>query len=114
MKILGLPKNTKCEKYNGLLSRYHLYFDKYLVIGRVAIQRIPCFGFFCREKNLFHGKLMSKQVSNQGFREIKISIIVRYLGEYNDWCIVDIVNKSTEDDSNLEELKKDVIIGVQD
>ena len=73
-------KNTESENYNGLLSRYHLHFDKHLGIGREAVRRIPCVFFLLERKNIFHGKLMLKQVSNQGFREIKNAIIVRYLG----------------------------------
>ena len=72
MKILGLPKNTESENYNGLLSHYHLHFDSHLGIGRAAIQRIPCVCFSYREKILFHGKIILKQVINQGFREIKV------------------------------------------
>ena len=57
MKTLGLPKNSESEKYNGLLSRYHLHFDKDLGIGKASVRRIPCVCFSCRDKKSISWKV---------------------------------------------------------
>ena len=93
MKAYGFSKNIEGCKYNGLLSCYHLHFDKDLGIGKAAVIRIPC---NCES---YYEKKCLKWVTNLAPENQPISqrnLECHYSSvfeEYNDWTILDIDRK---------------------
>ena len=104
----------KGEKYNGLMSCYHLHFDKYLGISKAAVRRIPCSCVFCVQNKSLPWVHNIEANLQPRFQPNKQCLYNKVFGEYNDWIIIDVKPKTIEDDNNMDELRKDVLMGIQD
>ena len=113
MKTVGFSKNIEGEKYNGLMSCYHLHVDKDLGPMKAAVRRIPCNCHTC------YNRLQTKWVANLAPKDqprFQRNVECKYnsvFQEYNDWTLVDLMLKHPNKTNDPEELHKDVLMGIQ-
>ena len=93
MKTFCFSTNIEGCKYNGLLSCYHLHFDKDLGIGKAAVRRIPCNCKSCYNKKCLKwvtNLAPENQLSFQGNLECQYGSVFE---ENNYWKILNIDRK---------------------
>ena len=114
MRASGFPK-INGEKYNGMLSCYHLHCDPQLSLYKAALRRIPCACSSCLAKLSLPWKenvdanLQPRFAHNEDCKYNKI------FGHFNDWVIIDLTTQTNSDSNeDMEELKKDALVGIID
>ena len=109
MKTIGLPAG----KYNGLRGRYHLHFDPQLGVGKAAIRRIPCGCESCiKMKHISWDDDITNIADQPRFAHNAECKYIKIFSELNDWIIVSIENKDKDNEWTLEEIKKEVTMGI--
>ena len=85
--------NVKGEKYNGMLSRYHLHFDPQLSVNKAALRRIPCACESCT-KQLSLPWVVNVDASKQPrFLHNNMCKYNNIFGKFNDWIIISVQKK---------------------
>mgnify|MGYP000211327405 FL=1 len=109
MKTIGLPSGS----YNGLRGRYHLHFDPQLGAGKAAIRRIPCGCKSCiRMKHLPWNQNIKNIADQPRFAHNAECKYIHVFGELNDWIIVRMETKEKDSEWTMNEVKKDVSMGI--
>ena len=114
MRSIGFTDKNKNEKYNGLMACYHLHFDKDLGIGKSAVRRIPCNCDACYKVKCAPWQTNVKPSKQFRFQHNPHCHYSSVFGKLNDWIILSIAKKDINDGDDMDELKKDVLLGVQD
>ena len=102
MKASGFPKNVN-EKYNGMLSCYHLHVDPQLSLYKAALRRIPCACTTCLSnlslpwKDNVEAHLQPRFEHNDKCKYIKV------FGKLNDWLIINVMHKNNIDENDDKE-----------
>ena len=114
MRALGFPRNVN-EKYNGMLSCYHMHFDPQLSLYKAALRRIPCACTTCLSKLALPWKENVDARLQPRFQHNNQCKYNEIFGHYDDWMIKDVKSMTNlNDNDDMEELKKDSLIVIID
>ena len=98
-----------------MLACYHLHFDPQLSLYKAALRRIPCACSTCLNKLALPWQEHVDAHLQPRFRHNDRCKYIKVFGDMNDWIIIDVIPNKTEDENDeMEELKKDALIGIID
>ena len=98
-----------------MLACYHLHFDPQLSLYKAALRRIPCACSTCLNKLALPWQEHVDAHLQPRFQHNDKCKYIKVFDDMNDWMIINVVPKKTEEEKDeMEELKKDALVGIID